>query len=253
MSTSAKATIRDKLVVVGAGLRQWSDPPTTRDIERWLSNPAYSPWTRATYYSHARSYFGWLAESGRIQVDPMLGMRRPRAPKGKPRPLSTDEQRLILEHADGDLYAWLCLGLYAGLRVHEIAKLRGEDVDAEALYVLGKGGQTALLPTHPVIWELAQSYPRSGYWFPSRRSASGHRTSTGITSVVSGYFQSLGISGSIHRCRHSYGTNLIRGGANIRVVQQLLRHSSLATTALYTAVDDGEMTAAIRRLNRPAA
>lgn len=252
---ASKNTIRDKLVVVGAGLRDWGPPEHVeqRDIELWLANPAYSPWTRATYYSHARSYFGWLHQSGRILSDPMATMRRPKCPKGRPRPLSADEQQLVLSGASGDLLTWVSLAMYAGLRVHEVAKIQGADVDSDALYVVGKGGQSAILPTHPVIWELAQTYPRSGYWFPSARTASGHRTSTGITGVVSSYFGSLGITGSLHRCRHSYGTNLIRGGANIRVVQTLLRHSSLATTALYTAVDEDERTEAIRRLSRPAA
>ena len=61
-------------------------------------------------------------------------------------------------------------------------------------------------------------------------------------------FTALGISGSIHRVRHVYGTRLLRAGVNIRVVQKLMRHSSLATTATYTAVDESEMRSAIETL-----
>jgi site-specific recombinase XerD len=66
--------------------------------------------------------------------------------------------------------------------------------------------------------------------------------------VTGRLFDSLGIAGSIHRARHSYATTLLRAGANVRVVQTLMRHSSLATTAAHCAVDEDERAAAIRLL-----
>lgn len=248
---AAPTTVRDKLIVAGLLLRALGPAGDVRreQLEQWLASPGFSPWTRATYFSHARSWFAWLHETGRIPEDPTVGMRRPRCPKGKPRPLSAEEVRLVLERAAGDVRAWIMLGMFAGLRVHEVAKLRGEDVDAAGLYVLGKGGKSAMIPTHPLLWELAQDYPRTGWWFPSSRSSAGHVLPTSITARVSRFFTTLGIEGSMHRCRHTYGTNLLRAGANLRVVQTLLRHESLATTALYTAVDEDERTAAIRRLS----
>ncbi len=61
-------------------------------------------------------------------------------------------------------------------------------------------------------------------------------------------FEDLGVSGAHHRCRHTYATTLLRSGANIRVVQSLMRHQGLAVTARYLEVNDDERTAAVGRL-----
>ena len=218
---------------------------TTEELTAWLADPAYSSWTRATYYGHARSVCEWLRLTGQRADDPTRDLRRPHPPKGRPRPLSAAEVSLVLATATGDLRAWLLLGLLAGLRAHEMAKVRGEDVSAEALYVVGKGAKAAMLPTHPALWTLAQSYPRSGWWFASARSSSGHVHPKTVSIAVTRLFAALGIPGSSHRCRHTYGTNLLRAGANIRVVQELMRHDSLASTQIYTEVADDERRAAV--------
>jgi integrase len=138
------------------------------------------------------------------------------------------------------------LGHLAGLRAFEIAKFHGGHITPAGIYVLGKGHRAETLPTHPLLWDLALEHPRAGYWFPSQRG--GHLGSQSVTNDVTALFRSLGIAGSCHRARHTYGTRLLRGGANLRVVQELMRHSSLATTARYLGVDDDEKVAAIASL-----
>jgi integrase/recombinase XerD len=105
-----------------------------------------------------------------------------------------------------------------------------------------------MLPTHPELWQIAQNYPRRGYWFPSEKAPAGHIDPGTVTRRVTMHFRSLDIDGSSHRNRHGYGTFLLRGGANLRVVQELMRHSSLQTTALYLGVNEDEKVAAIRSL-----
>lgn len=138
------------------------------------------------------------------------------------------------------------LGYLAGLRAHEIAKVHGRDIDEQRLRVLGKGGFDATIPTHPVLWELVQHYPRDEYWFPSPYGP--HIVASTVTTAVRTLFRALGIAGASHRARHTYGTTLLRGGANLRVVQELMRHQSLATTALYLGVDEDERQHAIRSI-----
>jgi integrase/recombinase XerD len=221
---------------------------TTKTLVEWLSNPDYSPWTRVTYFGHIRSYFGWLYETGQIPTNPAADLKSPRQPKSKPRPLTESEVVTVMAAATGNVRAWLMLGLLAGMRSHEMAKLRGEDIDERSIFILGKGQQQAFVPTHPALWEIALTHP-AGYWFPSRRGSKiPHIAGTSISGVVTRHFQKLGIEGSSHRCRHSYATNLLRNGANIRVVQTLMRHESLATTAKYTAVDEDERMLAIASL-----
>lgn len=230
-------------------LRRWGvEGFTTDNLQAFFaSNPEWSAWTRSTYQAHLRDFCAWLTSSERIAADPMAGVRAQRRPKTLPRPLSEAEVERVLAVATGRVRDWILLALLAGLRAHEIAKLRGEDVTPEGIYVLGKGGKPEVIPTHPDLWAMAQRYPRHGYWFPG--GDHGHLTSSTVTNRVSELFHPLGIHGSIHRCRHVYGTRLLRAGVNIRVVQRLMRHSNLETTALYTAVDEDELRAAVSLLS----
>jgi len=103
-----------------------------------------------------------------------------------------------------------------------------------------------MIPTHPALWDLAQSYPRRGLWFPSPVRAGEHYGTGYVTQRVAERFRDVGIErGSIHRLRATYGTSLLRSGANLRVVQTLMRHSSLATTEHYLGVDEDERVTAI--------
>ena len=218
------------------------------EVTNWLGRPGYAQWSRSTYYGHLHSYFTFAVDAGFIQVDPMARMRHPKPGKSVPRPLTPAQVAVVLAAATNtNLHAWLTLALFAGLRAHEIAKIRGEDVDVDNLYVFGKGGQGAFLPTHPAVWVLAQMMPRAGWWFPTRSSL-GHVRSTGVSTMTSRLFAANGIEGSIHRCRHTYATRLLRAGVNIRVVQELMRHQSLTSTQIYTAVDEDERRDAINRL-----
>jgi len=178
----------------------------------------------------------------------MARMRHPKPGKSVPRPLTPAQVATVLSAATNpNLHAWLTLGLYAGLRAHEIAKIRGEDVDEDQLWVLGKGGEGAFVPTHPAVWVLAQTMPRAGWWFPTRSSLE-HVRATGVSTMTTRLFAANGIEGSIHRCRHTFATELLRAGVNIRVVQELMRHKSLASTMLYTEVTRLEKLDGIMRL-----
>jgi integrase/recombinase XerD len=243
-------TIEDRLAHVAEFARHHQTFPavTPMDVTAWLGREGYKPASRATYFGTLRSYFTYAMEFELLTVDPMGRMRRPRVPKGKPRPLTPEQVEEVLAAATNqNMHAWLILGLFAGLRAHEIAKLKGEDVDQVSIHVLGKGGKRAFVPTHPRIWQLAQERPRSGWWFPSRVPG-GHVSSMTISALTTRLFAAHGIPGSIHRCRHTFATRLLRAGTNVRVVQELMRHESLDSTTRYTAVDEVELLDGIGRL-----
>lgn len=223
----------------------WDLQSTT--IATWLSD--YSGWTRLTYHAHLASVYRWLEDTGQVERSPMAGIRRPPKPSSSPRPLTPDEVSSVLGHARGQVKAWMLLALLAGLRAHEVAKFRGHDITPQYVAVLGKGGKAAAIPTHPVLWDLASTYPRRGLWFPSPVNP-GQPHGTGyVSQLVAEQFRDVGIErGSIHRLRATFGTNLVRGGVNLRVVQTLMRHSSLATTELYLGVDEDERASAIGQL-----
>lgn len=220
---------------------RWDVPPLV--IARWLSQ--WSGWTAITYHSHLKALFGWLLETGAIEEDPTRLVRRPTTPRPDPKPLSDEEVgRVLGSSLEGDLRAQALLALRAGLRVHEVAKFRGEHIDRRAITVLGKGAKLDTVPTHPHLWELAQEYPRRGLWFPDVEH--GHVPAHRVSARIARHFRLCGIEhGSIHRLRATYATELRRKGVDLRVIQKLLRHSSLATTEHYLGVDEDELSAAI--------
>jgi integrase len=228
-------------------LRDWGpDGFTAENITAYLARPKLKKWTRATYHAHLNDFCGYLVATGRLAENPMADIRRSRKPNSRPRPLSEPEMARVLAAARGPIRDWVLLALLAGLRASEIAKIRGEDVTESGIYVRGKGDKIEVLPCHADLWEIAQTHPAQGYWFPG--GDNGHIRPQSISQSVGQFFRGLGIEGSIHRVRHVYGTRLLRAGVNIRTVQRLMRHSNLETTANYTAVDEDEMRAAVNLL-----
>lgn len=205
-------------------------------------------WTRGSYVTSLRLWGEWLVKTGRRPDDPAGMIPRPRCPRGVPRPIAAEHVPVILaEPSDPRTRMMLALAAYAGLRVHEIARCRGEDVTPDSLYVVGKGGQSAMLPTHPVVWESTRPLPREGWLFPS--PAGGCLRPRTVGRMMTYAMRSAGVAGSPHQLRHYFGTATLRSsGGNLRVVQELLRHANPATTAIYTRVEDAEKRDAVLAL-----
>lgn len=248
---ASETTIRARLTLARSRLKTWGVSGFTRDnLSTFLAVDAKGQprkkWTTATYHNHLSDLCNFLVASGRLDESPMLQIKRAKRPSRKPKPWTEAEIERILSVAEGEVRDWITLVLLSGLRAFEIAKIRGEDFTEEGLYVLGKGGVEATLPCHPELMEMRTRYPATGYWFPGGHD--GHIDAQRISMTVSKFTSAIGIEGSIHRGRHAYGTRLLRSGANIRVVQRLMRHESLSTTAGYLAVMGDEEHAAIMLL-----
>lgn len=114
--------------------------------------------------------------------------------------------------------------------------------------VLGKGGVESVLPLHPEIVALAASMPTRDYWFPSDRPGP-HVLSRTVSVNVRRACAAAGVPlHGAHPLRHWFATWLVRGGADLRTTQTLMRHSSLATTARYCEVSEDSRRAAVLRL-----
>lgn len=220
---------------------------TAEDLAVLLAE--HKGWTRRTYFHHLRSYFAYLVKFGHVDASPIEDMLQPPQPKPKPKPLTPVAVRVLLEGATGDLYAFLQLGRLAGFRIHETAKMHGADIGPEWIEIQGKGGTVAQVPTHPELWRIAQEYPRDGYWFPSpqyrRRS---YLSTNAVGKVVREHFAACGIQGSYHRLRATFGQDLLDAGHNIKRIQRLMRHASIASTEHYIDALDNELTTAVHGL-----
>lgn len=224
------------------------------DIVKWLSK--HSEWsgsTAATYYSYLRAWFNWLVLMDYRGDNPMVKLAAPKYPERVPRPVSDDDLiRLLTMRMHHRTRVMIFLAALAGLRVSEVARVRGEDVDVKTprLYVIGKGQKQAWLPLHPLLVDVALTMPRRGWWFPANNRRPGdHVHGKSVSDIIGNAMRRCGARGTPHSLRHWTGTTLLDDGADLRTVQELLRHKQLNTTAIYTRVPDERRHDAINRLD----
>lgn len=228
---------------------------TERDVVRVLAARGMAPPTRATYYSTLRAWFRWLESRGYGQ-GPMRKVARPRVPRTTPRPLTSARlARLLAQPMRRRTRAMVLLGAYQGMRVSEIAAVNARDVDLDTRLVTvhGKGGVERVLPLHETVTEAAAWMPARGFWFPTytgNRLGDEHILGRSVSTVIGNVMSRAGIPGTPHALRHWYATELLAQGADVRTVQVLMGHASLATTQVYLDVADPRRAEAVARLPR---
>jgi len=227
---------------------------TTADIVTWLAEGGdWSANTRWTYHTTLTAWFSWLQRLNHRPNNPMTLIDAPRRHKGSPHPISDAElHRLLRTRMRPRTRAMILLAAFQGLRVHEIAKLKGEHLNLEGrtLTVTGKGGFTATLPLHNRIVELAATMPRRGFWFPG--SDRGHQRRESVSGTIKETMVRAQVTGSAHWLRHWFGTALVESDVDLRTVQTLMRHQNLATTEIYTRVSDARQADSIDRIGLAA-
>ena len=248
-------TISERVQVIHRLLTETGTTATTTtamDVARWLS--AHSEWgpsTAATYFSYCQSWFKWLVLFEHRQDNPMVKLAAPRRPERSPRPVSNlGLIKLLKLPMHRRTHVMILLGSLAGMRVSEIAKVKGEDIDGDRIYIDGKGGKKSWVPLHPILIEVAETMPKRGWWFPGNSRRPGqHILSKGVSDIIGNAMRRANVPGTPHALRHWYATTLLIEGADLRTVQELMRHSSVQTTQVYTQVPDERRISAIGRLD----
>lgn len=235
------------------------DLETLRDWVWRGSQAGLAASTLGRRVSSARSFTSWLTRQGVIAADPGLRLRTPRAGRRLPRVLTRSQMDSILErlHAaagEGEPGAVRDVAiielLYASaVRVSELVGLDIDDVDrsARTVRVLGKGAKERVVPYGgPAAHALDEYLDRARPHLAGEASgaalllgARGGRLGTrAVYELVARELSELPGSGPAgpHALRHTAATHLLDGGADLRIVQELLGHASLATTQLYTHV-----------------
>jgi len=230
-----------------------------RDVRRYaagLSSGGAAPATVARKLAAIRGLFDFLVRTERVGQNPADLVSSPKREEKLPQVLSTEQMRALLEGIPARTplelrdRAMLELAYSCGLRCEEIVNLDlgALDFETEQLRVLGKGSKERLLPVGEPAQKALQRYcergrpalatdPREQALFLSK---SGRRLSNSdVTRRLGLWVRAAALAAGIspHSLRHSFATHLLEGGADLRVIQELLGHASISTTQVYTRVD----------------
>lgn len=250
-------TVTERARVIQQFLDEAGVGPVTAqpmDVVRWTAgHTEWSASTASTYHAYLVSWHKWLCLMDHRADDPMRKLSAPRQPDRAPRPVADDGMlKLLTMRMHHRTRVMVMLAALAGLRVSEIAKVRGEDLDlaGRRIYVTGKGGKRAWIPLHPLLLEVAATMPARGWWFPGNNRRPGeHLHAKSVSDIIGQAMRRSGVAGTPHSLRHWYATTLLEDGADLRTVQELLRHANVATTQVYTRVPDERRSAAVNRLD----
>jgi len=228
-----------------------------------LKDRRYAEATVARKVAAVKSFFQYLHAEGAIRTNPTESLESPRVGKSLPKPLTVQQVDELLEQpakrktpdALRD-HAMLELLYATGLRVTELVSLDLDCISLDprrpSLRCLGKGAKERTIPIYEQALHILTAYLNDGRakfvrnkkeraLFVNRR---GDRlTRQGFWLILKGYARQAGIETLVtpHTLRHSFATHMLRGGAPLRSVQELLGHANISTTQAYTKITDAHV------------
>lgn len=155
-----------------------------------------------------------------------------------------DYRRAVDQAPTPLLLAWTLLAGNAGLRCCEIAGLRGENVAAESVRVIGKGGRERVIPLHPSLAPLACTWPTTGPVFVDPATGAGY-TPSQVSRLLGGHLRRVGVRASAHQLRHRFASEVYGATGDLAVVAELCGHESVETTRIYAAVSSARRMSAV--------
>ncbi len=213
------------------------------------------PTTVARKISALKRFFGYLVDSATIKENPLGGLAAPRLSRYHPHYLSPREIEQMITAIDltarnGRRDRMILELLYgSGLRISELLDLQLGDIEFEAgfIRVTGKGNKQRLVPLGGYAREAVEQYLATA---PDKQAPGdinyllhnrvGKRMSrVGLWKIIKKLVARAGITKPVspHTLRHSFATHLLEGGADLRVVQEMLGHADISTTQVYTTID----------------
>ena len=248
-----------------------SDVRTVRAYLAELSRDQVAPRTLSAHLSAIRSLYRWMAAEGIVEGDAVSAISSPKLPRDLPGVLTTRQVESLLKTPDTSTPAGLRDAamlelLYAsGARISELAALNVESVawSERTLRLWGKGSKERIVPLYRRALDVTRLYIEGGRpellarakrtdgvngVHPLFISARGNRMSA---AMLRKRFHMLATSAGIpadvapHTMRHTFATDLLEGGADLRSVQELLGHTSLSTTQIYTHLTPDRLKRAV--------
>jgi len=212
--------------------------------------------SQARIISGIKSFYAFLVLENRLQDDPTSLLESPKLPKKIPQILSIEEIDALIQAIDysvpeGIRNRAIIETLYScGLRVSELVELKLSDIfwQEEFIKVVGKGNKERLIPISRTALKEIKNYLTERINLPIKKGSEdivflnrrGNKlTRQMIFIIINKLADEIGLDKQIgpHTFRHSFATHLLEGGANLRVIQEMLGHESILTTEIYTHVD----------------
>lgn len=240
---------------------------THRDFRRFLSSLSGAGYAKTTVnrrLSAVRSFYSWLVREGVIESNPAAVVSSPKLPKSLPHVLSQEDVEKLLKCADastpaGALDAALVELLYAsGARIGEVASLDVDRIDFsdKSVRLFGKGSKERIVPLYPAALHALDAYlaharpvllanhkggltaeeaadAQQALFINARGARMSERS---LRARFEKLLAQAGLAGMAtpHTMRHTFATEVLDGGADLRSVQEMLGHASLSTTQIYT-------------------
>jgi integrase/recombinase XerD len=220
-----------------------------------LKEKRYASTTLARKVAAAKSFFKFLTDEQKVHQNPMENIASLKVGRALPRPISVTQARRLLDEPSKQATpeakrdkAMLELLYASGMRVSELVALDMGDVDISGGFVrcFGKGHKERMIPIYPraaqsiQLW-VTEARPRIVQHRTEEKAlflnVRGERlTRQGLWQILKGYVKSANIDAEVtpHTLRHSFATHMLNGGADLRMVQELLGHANISTTQVYT-------------------
>lgn len=245
-----------------------------RGFRRYLADmrrAGYAPSTCAAHLSSIRSFFRWCLFEGVVETEAASSIQMPKIPKNLPKTIVASDMDRLLNTPDNTTAeglrdaAMLELFYATGARISELSGLDIEDFDmgTRTVRLFGKGSKERIVPVYRRALEALHRYIEQGR--PVLLEAAGRRDAGGrrplfiskrgnrMDAAALRYrFRALcrraGLPSDVtpHVMRHTFATDLLAGGADLRSVQELLGHASLSTTTLYTHLTPDRLKTAVK-------
>jgi integrase/recombinase XerC len=231
---------------------------TLAELRAWMAaerGRGLSPRSLARMLSAVRSFYNWLEEAEGIDCSAIHVVRSPKLPRRLPRPVAVAGARALVATVSEDAEPWitardqaaLTLIWGSGLRISEALGLRQGDAPlAEVIRVTGKGAKQREVPVLPAAQKAVEHYRALCPFAPGRNEAlflgarGGPLNPRLLQKAMAAARMALGLppSATPHALRHSFATQLLAAGGDLRAIQELLGHASLSSTQVYTGVDE---------------
>lgn len=232
------------------------------DMRAWMASErlrGLGARSLARKLSSAKSFLRWISRREAFDASAALAVRAPKTPERLPRPVAPDAARELLALAEAQHetpwvaardVAVLTLLYGCGLRISEALSLTGKDLPpGPALRITGKGSKERIIPVIPPARQAIEDYARLCPFElgPNEPLFRGVRGGALSPRIIQKLMQSLRLqlglpaSATPHALRHAFATHLLGAGGDLRAIQDLLGHASLATTQIYTGIDNARL------------